>query len=1117
MKKRLLAMVLTVVMLLSAMPTVAFAAEAEVCEHKYEETIIKPAADCTQTAIVKLHCTKCNETKYVSRIGHVWDEGKVTTDAICGKEGVKTYTCSVCGATKTEKIPATGKHQWGEETVVKKADCENNAMVGVECAICGETKGLTEVPGTMTDHEGEFQPALEPTCDKSGHNEGVICKNCGKALLGAEEIPATGKHVEKKIEGEKATCSKPGKTDGVECEDCGKVLVKQQVIPVDKNAHAWPKEANEVLKPADCTATGIGKFACSECGTSKYASIPAAHTWSVAAEGKVEPDCEKAGKEIRVCAKCQATETRVLPATGHKWDEGKVTTEATCVKEGEMTYTCVNGCGKTKTEKIPATGEHTWTDGTIPATCTENAKQGKFCEVCHKANGELTELPGTALGHKEEHVEAKPATCVEDGNTEGLWCPVCKTMVLGEVIPATGVHTEKKIEGKKATCQATGLTEGAYCEVCGKTLVEQKEIPADANAHTEEFVAMGTPVNPCTQANVGKYVCKDCKKTLRYAQVVIGHVWDEENPEIVVPADCEKDGEMIFTCTACTAKKTEVIKAEGHKWDKGVVTTEPTCAKAGVKTFTCENCGKTRTEEVAATGKHEFVQGETPATCTSNKKVGLVCSVCGATKGEMTEVPGTMKDHNYQPENEVPATCYKAGRKAGIWCTECHDVMDGMEVIPATGKHVEEVIKGYKADCKNTGLSDGKRCTVPGCGAITVKQEVLPIDPNNHHDAGAVTVLKPATCTSTGISSIKCSYCGVNKYVFTPVGEHVFADELVDIVNPTCTEDGTGVRTCTICGKKEVVTIEATGHDWIADEDGVKTCSVCGETLTSEICTHNKTVVIPGKDATCTESGLTEGKKCTICNEIIVKQEEIPAGHKEEVVPGKPATCKETGLTDGVKCSVCGEILLAQEEIPFAAHTEEVIPGKAATCQETGLTDGVKCSVCGEILMEQEEIPVGAHTEEIIPGKAATCQETGLTDGVKCSVCGEILMAQEEIPVGAHTEEIIPGKPATCLVTGLTDGVRCSVCGEILMAQEETPLAPHTEEVIPGKPATATEDGLTEGKKCSVCGTVLVAQQVIPATGEPSCNHSYVYAGSVLDENGVAHIVFKCSLCGTEK
>ena len=146
--------------------------------------------------------------------------------------------------------------------------------------------------------------------------------------------------------------------------------------------------------------------------------------------------------------------------------------------------------------------------------------------------------------------------------------------------------------------------------------------------------------------------------------------------------------------------------------------------------------------------------------------------------------------------------------------------------------------------------------------------------------------------------------------------------------------------------------------------------------------THTLTAV-PAKDSTCTVKGNIAYWYCAECgtyfsdgngtNEITKAETELPlAEHTEVTVPGKEATCTEAGLTDGTKCSVCGEILVAQKEIPAKGHTDVTIPGKAATCTETGLTDGTKCSVCGEILVAQKEIPAKGHNYE---------------NGV-CSVCG---------------------------------------------------------------------------------------------------------------------------------
>ena len=281
-----------------------------------------------------------------------------------------------------------------------------------------------------------------------------------------------------------------------------------------------------------------------------------------------------------------------------------------------------------------------------------------------------------------------------------------------------------------------------------------------------------------------------------------------------------------------------------------------------------------------------------------------------------------------------------------------------------------------------------------------------------------------------------------------------------------------------------------------------KTCSDCGATE-GEALGHSEETVT-GKAATCTEAGLTDGKKCTVCGETTVAQETIPAkGHTEETVAGKNKTCTENGLTDGKKCTVCGETLVAQEEIPAEGHkdgnkdfvcdickidlctdhTEETVAGKAATCTEAGLTDGKKCSVCGDVIVAQETIPAKGHSEETVTGKAATCTEAGLTDGKKCTVCGETTVAQETIPAKGHTEETVAGKAATCTENGLTDGKKCTVCGETTVAQETIPAKGHTEETVAGKAATCTENGLTDGKKCTVCGETTVAQETIPAKG----------------------------------
>ena len=143
-------------------------------------------------------------------------------------------------------------------------------------------------------------------------------------------------------------------------------------------------------------------------------------------------------------------------------------------------------------------------------------------------------------------------------------------------------------------------------------------------------------------------------------------------------------------------------------------------------------------------------------------------------------------------------------------------------------------------------------------------------------------------------------------------------------------------------------------------------------------CQHTYTGVVTAP--TCTEVGYTT-YTCPDCGDTYVADEVAALGHTEEILAGKDATCIETGLTEGKKCSVCKEIILEQQTIPATGHPDE----------DTNYI----CDTCGEKLCTE-------HTEEILADKAATCTEAGMTEGKKCSICGEVLVAQEEIPAKGH-------------------------------------------------------------------------------------------------------------------
>ena len=305
---------------------------------------------------------------------------------------------------------------------------------------------------------------------------------------------------------------------------------------------------------------------------------------------------------------------------------------------------------------------------------------------------------------------------------------------------------------------------------------------------------------------------------------------------------------------------------------------------------------------------------------------------------------------------------------------------------------------------------------------------------------------------------------------------------------PTCTEVGrTAIYICGYCGKTYGGTeIPATGHSYTSvvtaptcTEKGFTTytCS-CGDSYVddyTDMINHEYESEVFAPE--CTSQGFTS-YICS-CGDAYNDNFVDAIGHTEEVLSAVAPTCTKTGLTEGKKCSVCNEILVAQEVIPVTEHNYTSVL-TAPTCTEKGYTT-YTCS-CGDTYSDNF-VDAKGHSEEVIPAKSATCTKIGYTEGKKCSDCGKILVAQEKTAALGHKNVVIIGKSATCIETGLTEGKKCSVCGEILVAQEELSALGHKEEVISGKSATCTEKGITEGKKCSVCNEILVAQKEIAAKG----------------------------------
>lgn len=204
------------------------------------------------------------------------------------------------------------------------------------------------------------------------------------------------------------------------------------------------------------------------------------HTGYGTTETTVPATCGADGRIDTICSNCgEVIATEVIPATGaHTWDNGTVTTEPTETTPGVRTFTCAV-CSQTKTEVIPATGAHTFVfTKNVAPSCTEAGYDLYTCRDCG-ASEQRNVKP--ALGHKWDNGTVTTEPTETDPGTMTYTCTVCG-QTKTEVIPATGPHTHVWGEGT-VTVAPTETTPGVRtytCTVCGQTRTEI--IPATGSA-----------------------------------------------------------------------------------------------------------------------------------------------------------------------------------------------------------------------------------------------------------------------------------------------------------------------------------------------------------------------------------------------------------------------------------------------------------------------------------------------------------------------------------------------------------------------------------------------------------------------------------------------------------
>ena len=220
----------------------------EKANHTWNNGTVTKAATCSATGTKTYTCTVCNATKtetiaalghsygawtklndtqhqrvcsrdssHVEKANHTWNSGTVTKAATCSATGTKTYTCTVCNATKTEAIAALGhsygawtklndtqhqrvcsrdsshvekaNHTWNSGTVTKAATCTETGVKTYICTVCNATKTETIAINSSNHVNTKNVAATASSCTVQGYSAGVYCNDCKKYLSGHAKQP----------------------------------------------------------------------------------------------------------------------------------------------------------------------------------------------------------------------------------------------------------------------------------------------------------------------------------------------------------------------------------------------------------------------------------------------------------------------------------------------------------------------------------------------------------------------------------------------------------------------------------------------------------------------------------------------------------------------------------------------------------------------------------------------------------------------------------------------------------------------------------------------------------------------------------------------------------------
>lgn len=246
---------------------------------------------------------------------HMYNAGVVTKEATCEEAGVKTYTCVICGSTKTEATELA-EHTSNSGEITKAATCLEIGVKTYSCSVCGEVLSTEEIElAGHTEDEGEITKAA--TCLEYGIKT-YSCSVCGEVIRN-EQTPLASHTAGEDAVIINATCIATG-SKTYTCTVCEEEVTEE--LEIDLNAHEW--NDGEITSNPTCSVEGLKTYTCILCSDTKTETVdvdPTNHDYT-------ELACDKDNHWYE----CVCGEKAEL--LEHNWNDGEVYNEISDV------YTC---------------------------------------------------------------------------------------------------------------------------------------------------------------------------------------------------------------------------------------------------------------------------------------------------------------------------------------------------------------------------------------------------------------------------------------------------------------------------------------------------------------------------------------------------------------------------------------------------------------------------------------------------------------------------------------------------------------------------------------------------------------------------------------------------------